>query len=348
MYDTEVGRMLAVDNYVLNTHSSQDYNRYSYARNNPLKYSDPSGESIVPVIVALAGAYLGGASANGTLNPGKWDYNSSQTYWGMGIGAITGGLGGYAFMSGQSTSFVGGFGEGAASGFSSGFITGYTAGGGSPKERLISGLRYGLTSAALQGTVNGIVGARHAKNLGLSGWDGSMVEIEYAANQEKILPSIGQGPSSLDCVRCNLASIDQSYGGNLSVEDIRSIKGLTGYGDLFPDKAVDDYSLYLYQNQGIFQSSKNVLIPERTMDNIINHMNSNGRVVISYTNAGAGHQVTAKSVYRSVRHFPNGRVKYGSYKVGLMNPAASTGSTYGRSIGQQGLYDANTVIFIYR
>jgi hypothetical protein len=107
MYDTEVGRMLAVDNYVLNTHSSQDYNRYSYARNNPLKYSDPSGESIVPVIVALAGAYLGGASANGTLNPGKWDYNSPTTWVGIGTGALMGAGAGALGASGQLSYFVG-------------------------------------------------------------------------------------------------------------------------------------------------------------------------------------------------------------------------------------------------
>ena len=101
MYDTEVGRMLAVDNYVLNTHSSQDYNRYSYARNNPLKYSDPSGESIVPVIMALAGAYLGGASANGTLNPTKWDYNSPTTWVGIGTGALMGAGAGALGASGQ-------------------------------------------------------------------------------------------------------------------------------------------------------------------------------------------------------------------------------------------------------
>jgi hypothetical protein len=101
MYDTETGRMLAVDNYVLDAHNSQDYNRYSYARNNPLKYSDPSGESIVPVIMALAGAYLGGASANGTLNPTKWDYNSPTTWVGIGTGALMGAGAGALGASGQ-------------------------------------------------------------------------------------------------------------------------------------------------------------------------------------------------------------------------------------------------------
>ena len=42
MYDPLNGRMLSVDNYVQG--GTQGYNRYSYALNNPLKYTDPSGE----------------------------------------------------------------------------------------------------------------------------------------------------------------------------------------------------------------------------------------------------------------------------------------------------------------
>ncbi len=46
LYDPRVGRMLSVDNYVQDDNSSQAYNRYSYALNNPLKYRDPNGEII--------------------------------------------------------------------------------------------------------------------------------------------------------------------------------------------------------------------------------------------------------------------------------------------------------------
>lgn len=44
MYDPVLGRMLSVDNYVQNNTNTQNFNRYTYALNNPLKYSDPSGE----------------------------------------------------------------------------------------------------------------------------------------------------------------------------------------------------------------------------------------------------------------------------------------------------------------
>ena len=46
MYDPVLGRMLSVDNYVQAGGYTQSYNRYSYAWNNPLKYTDPDGEFI--------------------------------------------------------------------------------------------------------------------------------------------------------------------------------------------------------------------------------------------------------------------------------------------------------------
>ncbi len=46
LYDPVVGRFLSPDNYVQTPDNSQNYNRYSYCLNNPLKYTDPSGEFI--------------------------------------------------------------------------------------------------------------------------------------------------------------------------------------------------------------------------------------------------------------------------------------------------------------
>ena len=46
LYDPLVGRFLSVDPYVQNPGSTQSYNRYSYCLNNPLKYTDPSGEKL--------------------------------------------------------------------------------------------------------------------------------------------------------------------------------------------------------------------------------------------------------------------------------------------------------------
>jgi RHS repeat-associated protein len=43
MYDPVIGRVLSPDNYVQNPENAQNYNKYQYCLNNPLKYTDPTG-----------------------------------------------------------------------------------------------------------------------------------------------------------------------------------------------------------------------------------------------------------------------------------------------------------------
>jgi len=43
LYDPTIGRFLSADTYIQAAYDTQSYNRYSYVRNNPLKYVDPSG-----------------------------------------------------------------------------------------------------------------------------------------------------------------------------------------------------------------------------------------------------------------------------------------------------------------
>ncbi len=43
IYDPVLGRFLSADPFVPNPSNLQDYNRYSYVRNNPLRFVDPSG-----------------------------------------------------------------------------------------------------------------------------------------------------------------------------------------------------------------------------------------------------------------------------------------------------------------
>jgi len=43
IYDSEIGRFLSADTVIQDPLDSQAYNRYSYVRNNPLKYTDPTG-----------------------------------------------------------------------------------------------------------------------------------------------------------------------------------------------------------------------------------------------------------------------------------------------------------------
>lgn len=88
LYDPILGRFFSPDNYVQMPENSQSYNRYSYCLNNPLKYTDPTGELawFVPVIAgAIIGAYTGASIQSHTA--AFWNWNSD--WW---KGAITGGI----------------------------------------------------------------------------------------------------------------------------------------------------------------------------------------------------------------------------------------------------------------
>jgi hypothetical protein len=54
--------MLSPDNYVQAAGNTQSYNRYSYCWNNPLKFTDPSGEIIFTLATLIAAPFTGGAS----------------------------------------------------------------------------------------------------------------------------------------------------------------------------------------------------------------------------------------------------------------------------------------------
>jgi RHS repeat-associated protein len=88
VYDPIIARFLSPDPFVQAPDNSQGFNRYSYCFNNPLIYTDPTGEIVwfVPVIIgAVVGAYTGASIQSGTLNPTKWDADAWK-------GAIVGGI----------------------------------------------------------------------------------------------------------------------------------------------------------------------------------------------------------------------------------------------------------------
>jgi len=81
LYDPALGRFLAMDPYVTMPDYTQGYNRYSYAMNNPLRYTDPSGEfSWFPFGLYALFAYLYNSHDNTPKgknpgNPGNWSWN---------------------------------------------------------------------------------------------------------------------------------------------------------------------------------------------------------------------------------------------------------------------------------
>ncbi|WP_307810549.1 putative toxin [Gelidibacter salicanalis] len=171
LYDPIVHRFLMPDNFVQDPYSTQSYNRYGYVLNNPLLYSDPSGE-IIPLLIigaALVGAYMGGAQANGTWNPLKWIYKSSSTWIGMAggaaIGIATAGIG-IAVTAAitpalASLGITGGILGGAITGIATGTAAGAFSGGFSNILPGGSGNFWGgVVKGAIMGAITGgILGA---------------------------------------------------------------------------------------------------------------------------------------------------------------------------------------------
>ena len=50
-YDPELGRFMQADTIVPPTQGTQGFDRYAYVNNNPLRYTDPSGHCIGPLLV---------------------------------------------------------------------------------------------------------------------------------------------------------------------------------------------------------------------------------------------------------------------------------------------------------
>jgi len=69
MYDPLMSSFLSVDAYVQSPDNSQNFNRYAYCLNNPLKYTDPTGWR-------MEGGYMG----NTTQGPSGWGTNLAPAY----------------------------------------------------------------------------------------------------------------------------------------------------------------------------------------------------------------------------------------------------------------------------
>jgi RHS repeat-associated protein len=101
VYDPMLGMFISPDNFVQAPDFTQNFNRYAYCLNNPLMYTDPTGEAfgIDDAIIISAFAYYGGMQANffhcaenniDPFNPGNWNWSSFNTYYGIAAGALQG------------------------------------------------------------------------------------------------------------------------------------------------------------------------------------------------------------------------------------------------------------------
>ena len=96
LYDPLLGRFLSPDPYVQDPDFSQNYNRYSYCLNNPLKYTDESGEVLLSALLVSMGI---GAIVNIAFNWGNID-NFGE---GLLVGLMGAGAGAVSIVSGGAS-----------------------------------------------------------------------------------------------------------------------------------------------------------------------------------------------------------------------------------------------------
>ncbi|OYT15853.1 MAG: hypothetical protein B7C24_10835, partial [Bacteroidetes bacterium 4572_77] len=182
VYDPVISRFLSPDPYIQAPSYTQNFNRYSYVLNNPLRYSDPDGEFIVPMLI---GAGIG-VLTNGISN----SIQDKPFFSGTGRAAILGGIGGaMSFGIGQAAVGLSGISQVGFQTLAHGSLGGVMSqmNGGTFGQGFVSGASGSLigwgTSSLLQnsglglqaiGTVTsgGLAGGVGAEIMGGDFWDG--------------------------------------------------------------------------------------------------------------------------------------------------------------------------------
>ena len=170
LYDPVLGRFLSPDPYVQSPDFSQNFNRYAYALNNPLKYTDPTGNIISPLLVSIAAGTVFGGISGYTIwlsNGANHDQLAKYIFEGAAIGGIstllTGGLG-YLGCSSWMAGAIGGAISGAGFGWlsSDGDVSAIL---NDTWKRAVSGLSGGLVGSAIGGGLGAGIGGGIASGL---------------------------------------------------------------------------------------------------------------------------------------------------------------------------------------
>lgn len=187
IYDPILGRFFSPDNYVQMPDNSQNFNRYSYCLNNPLKYTDPSGEFWNLIIGGVIGGVFNWASHGCQFNAKGLGYFAVGSVAGSVTAGVAAGVNvavaGGNFWAGaagmakgiSSTGFFAGAITGGSSGFAGGFLSGFgnsLVDGHSIGNSLGSGLELGGVSALMSGIATGVLDGFDAMGNHTNFWTG--------------------------------------------------------------------------------------------------------------------------------------------------------------------------------
>ena len=199
VYDPVASRFLSPDSFVQSPELALNYNGYVYCLNNPLIYTDPSGEFIFTALLpgigvfidaACWGAVLGGAGYTASVGFSEggfsnWDWGQFGKSVGIGavsgvvtagIGSAFGAVGSNGIMGEVARAYTHGFANGMISEFTGGdFMIGFAAGGlGSLGGSTFSTIGRNFAQSALgQVSFSALAGGVGAELTGGDFWRGA-------------------------------------------------------------------------------------------------------------------------------------------------------------------------------
>ena len=225
LYDPLVGRFLSPDPYVQAPDFTQNFNRYSYCLNNPLKYSDEDGEFIITtaVIVGLSISTALGIGAGiwqGVKIADAKGLSGAARTWTIIGGGLLGGVAGFASgyvgaavgAAATAGGFLGGTAAGAAAGATGGAINGFgqtmlATGnlGQSLNQMVFQGVAGAFSGALIGGVVQGVSSAIKGNNF----WTG--LNPRYTATPNH--PSLKDTKVNIDneCIDSPVSDIPDEY-----------------------------------------------------------------------------------------------------------------------------------------
>lgn len=195
LYDAALGRFLSPDPFVQDPYSSQNFNRFTYAMNNPLCYVDEDGQFFwmaVGVAAVVSGVVNVATHWNDIKATGGWNgFWKGAGYFGVGalIGGTSAAVGmgslvGFGSVAGvtfaelsiASSGFVPMAMSGGASGAVGGFISGFGNSlirGDQFGEAFSHGVYDALEGGLIGAAVGGIIGGSEALIKGQNFWYGA-------------------------------------------------------------------------------------------------------------------------------------------------------------------------------